>query len=424
MLGGEYCLLGKKPMLAFNRWLLFKILAATLCVVGLTSLLLIYFIPAPQATVTIATAPKGGYFEYYGHRYQQIFARAHVNLDVRLTKGSPENLNLLKDRTSGVQVGFVAGGISDGKHEPELLSLGTIQYFPFWIFYSSIEPIDRLSQLKGKRIAVGPVGSGTRQQAERILGIADITSKNATLLPFANEAAVDALRNGNVDVVFILGTPNTPAIEDLLRIPGVRLMSFPRAEAFTRIFPDLVRLVLPEGVIDFNRNIPPNDVTLLGTATRVLVRSDLHPGIVNLLLQTMVEAHGEAGIFQRAGEFPIPSDPEYPMAASALDFYKSGPSFLQRHLPLWTVTHVQRLFALSLAAAAICFPLFNFAPRLYGWFSQIKINNLYCRLRAVEKELQAELAVPRLVALQTDLENIDHGASILPMRHSDLFFLI
>jgi hypothetical protein len=199
-------------------------------------------------------------------------------------------------------------------------------------------------------------------------------------------------------------------------------MSIPRAEAFTRIFPDLVRLVLPEGVIDFDRNIPPIDVTLIAVTNRLLIRSDLHPEIVYLLLQTMIEEHGQPGLFQRAGEFPTQTDPEYPMAASAADFYKNGPSFLQRHLPLWMVTHVQRLLAVSLAAAAIFFPLFNFAPRLYLWFLQSHINNLYRRLRAVEKDLKAELVAAQVVALQTDLESIDRAASILPMRHSDLFF--
>jgi hypothetical protein len=46
---------------------------------------------------------------------------------------------------------------------------------------------------------------------------------------------------------------------------------------------------------------------------------------------------------------------------------------------------------------------------------------LYRRLRIVEKESQAELTVTQAVALQTELENINQAASILPMRHSDLF---
>jgi hypothetical protein len=76
------------------------------------------------------------------------------------------------------------------------------------------------------------------------------------------------------------------------------------AEAYTSIFPELVRLELPKGVIDIDRIIPPNDVPLIGTTSKVLVRSDIHPEIVNLLLQTMVETHRGQETFQRSGEFP------------------------------------------------------------------------------------------------------------------------
>jgi TRAP-type uncharacterized transport system substrate-binding protein len=124
------------------------------------------------------------------------------------------------------------------------------------------------------------VGSGSRLSAEQILGKAGVNSENVTFLPFAASNAVEALNDGKVDVVWIAGSADAPAISSLLRNPSVRLMSFPRAEAFTRIFPDLVRLVLPQGVIDIDLDIPPNDVTLIGTTAKVLVRDDLHPQIV------------------------------------------------------------------------------------------------------------------------------------------------
>ncbi len=342
-------------------------------------------------------------------------------LEVRQSTGSIENLRLLQDAGSGVQIAFIYGGVSDGEHAPGLLSLGLIYKNPFWIFYSSAEPLDRLSQLKGKRIAVGPVGSAVRKAAEQVLGTDGVTAATATFLPIGGTMAVDALRDGKVDAYWIASAPELPAVQNMLRMPNVRLMSFARAEALTRIFPDLVRLELPQGVFDIAANISPNDISLIATAVRVLIRDDLHPQIVNLLLQTMIKEHGGPGIFQRAGEFPTPTDPEYPMAASAIDFYKNGPSFLQRHLPLWLTIHVQRAIAVLVTVMAIGLPLFSFAPKLYLWFVKAYTAKLYRRLRIVEKELQAELTVPQAVALQTELESIDQAASILPMRHSDLF---
>jgi TRAP-type uncharacterized transport system substrate-binding protein len=196
-------------MLAFNRWHLFKLLAAMLCIAGVSWLALSYFMPALPSTVTMATAFKGTSFDYYGGRYRDAFARSQVKLELRETGGTEENLSLLQNPSSGVQIAFVYGGISNGESAPGLLSLGIIYRTPFWIFYSSNEPLDRLSQLRGKRIAVGPMGSGVRLIADKVFGTDGVTAATATFLPYTGAAAVDALKDGKVDAVWISSTPDT-----------------------------------------------------------------------------------------------------------------------------------------------------------------------------------------------------------------------
>lgn len=305
-----------------------------------------------------------------------------------------------------------------------MLSLGRINYQLFWVFYRATETFDELAQLKGKSIAVGPVGSGTQVVAAKILGVSGVNADTATLLPLAGQKAVKALNDGEADVIFLAFAPDAPVIQSLLRDPKVRLMSFPRGEALTRIFPFLVRLVLPQGVIDFEKNIPANDVPLIGTTNAVLVRNDIHPALIGLLAQALKETHSEAGLFQRVEEFPTQIDPEYLVAAGAIDFYKNGPSLLYQYLPFQIVTYVRRLLAVSLAGIAVFLPLFNYAPKLYLWFVRERMSKIYRRLRIIEKELQTELTAPRVKALQRDLADIDQVASSLwvPMRHSGLFF--
>ena len=167
-------------------------------------------------------------------------------------------------------------------------------------------------------------------------------------------------------------------------------MSFPTAEAFTIIFPELVRLVLPRGVIDLDRNIPPTDVPLIGTTTKVLVRSDLHPEIVQLLLQAMVEAHGARAIFQRSNEFPNSTDTEYPVAPAAIDFYKNGPSYMQRHVPLWLSVHAQRAIAVLVAAIALGYPLVRFLPLFYNWIARRRLFYWYAKLKALEASFDGD----------------------------------
>jgi TRAP-type uncharacterized transport system substrate-binding protein len=410
-------------MLGYSRRQLFKGLVAAVGVLSIVSLALIYFLPSPPSKVVMATAFKGGAFEYYGRQYRDVFARFHIELEPRETAGADENIKLLLDPNSDVEIALVVGGVSDGKHAPGLLSLGTIYNNPFWLFYSSNEAFDRLSQFKGKRIAVGPVGSGTRLSAEHILGKGGVNSETATLLPFAATAAVEALNDGKVDAVWILGTPEASAIQSLLHNPNVRLMSFPNAEAFTIIFPDLVRLVLPRGVIDIDRNIPANDVPLIGTTAKVLVRGDLHPEIVQLLLQTMVELHGGRQIFQRSGEFPSATDTEYPVASAAIDFYKNGPSFMQRHVPLWLSVHAQRAIAVLVAAIALGLPTARLLPLAYNWIMRRRLFYWYAQLKALEASFDGPMA-KHLSEKRAEIERIEEAVSHIsfPLTFSDQLY--
>jgi TRAP-type uncharacterized transport system substrate-binding protein len=410
-------------MLGYSRRQLFKGLAAAAGVVSIVSLVLIYFLPSPPSKVVMATAFKGGVNEYYGRQYREVFARFHIELELRETAGAGENVKLLLDPNSDVEIAFVAGGISDGKHAPGLLSLGTVFNLPYWMFYSSNEPFDRLSQLKGKRIAVGPAGSGTRISAEQILGKGGVNSETATLLPFAAATAVEALNDGKVDAVWILGSPDSPSVHSLLQNPNVRLMSFPNAEAFTIIFPDLVRLVLPRGVIDIDRNIPPDDVPLMGSTSKVLVRSDVHPEIVQLLLQTMVEVHGGRGIFQRSGEFPNSTDTEYPVAPAAIDFYKNGPSFMQRHVPLWLSVHAQRAIAVLVAAIALGLPTARLLPLAYNWITRRRLFYWYAQLKALEASFDGPIS-KHLSEKKAEIERIEEAVSHIsfPLTFSDQLY--
>jgi NMT1-like family len=260
--------------------------------------------------------------------------------------------------------------------------------------------------------------------SEKILGIGGVNYENTTLLTLAAQDAVNALNDGNIDAVFLSFAPDSPILPSLLKNPNVRALSFTGAEALTRIFPFLVRLVLPRGVIDYENKIPVADVIIIATTNVVLVRQGIHPALIDLLAQTIMEAHNESGLFQKVGDFPTQTDPEFPIAQSARDFYKNGPSFLDRYLPFWMTNYAQRIIAVLVAVIAIILPLFNYMPRLYRWLVRERVLKLYRRLRIVDKGLQTELTASQVIGFQDELENIDRAASLLgiPTRFSDLLF--
>jgi TRAP-type uncharacterized transport system substrate-binding protein len=413
-------------MLGFNRWHLFTGLVAIFCIVGMSWLALDYLVPAPPSKFIIATGTINQTNDTVGQRYQEILARSGVKVERRFTNGSSDNLKLLNDPASGIQVGIVQGGVGSGNQSPDLLSLGRIAYQYFWIFYRATETLDDPRQLKGQRIALGLEGSGSRVVAEKLLGISGVTSENTTLLAFGSQSAVEALNNGKIDALIAVIAPDSPMLSSLLNNPNVRVMNLARAEALTRIFPFLVRLVLPQGAFDFEKNLPATDVTIVATTLNVLVRKEIHPALIDLLARTILEAHSTPGLFQKASDFPTLTDPEYPVAQNAIDFYKNGPTFLNRYLPFWMTTYVTRLLALLTTVVAIAIPVFSLAPKTYRGLVSFRLNQMYRRLRAIDASLHNEIATTDISLLETELASIDRSIHLLgvPMLHSDLFFNI
>ena len=409
-------------MLGFTRWHVFKMLAAILCVAGLTWLGMAYLIPAPPSQISIATSPQGEHYHILGTRYQGILSGTDIKVDLRLTDGAKENLRLLNDANSGIQIGFMQGGISNSRLAPDLISLGRLDHQIFWLFYPTGETITDLTQLKGKRIGLGAEGSGDRIVCEKILAVAGITYDNSTLVTVPSEHVINNLDSGGIDAVFRTFSPDSPILHTLLRGPQYRLMNFSEAEALTRIFPYLVRLVLPRGAIDLQRKLPIADTTLVATTNVLMVRKGVHPAIVDLLAIAISQAHSSPGLFHKVGEFPTETDPEYPMSQGARDFYKNGPTFLNWYLPFWMTNYAQRVIAVLVAVIAIVVPVFNYVPKLFLWFIHDRIRRLYRRLRIVDNALLAGVGASEMKVLQAELESIVRAANIVPMRSSELFF--
>ena len=409
-------------MLGFTRWHVFKMLAAILCVAGLTWLGMAYLIPAPPSHITITTSPQGEHYHILGTRYQGILSGTDIKVDLRLTDGAKENLRLLNDANSGIQIGFMQGGISNSRLAPDLISLGRLDHQIFWLFYPTGETITDLTQFRGKRIGLGAEGSGDRTVCEKILAVAGITYDNTTLVTVPSEHVINNLDSGGIDAVFRTFSPDSPILDALLRGPQYRLMNFSEAEALIRIFPYLVRLVLPRGAIDLQRKLPTADTTLVATTNVLMVRKGVHPAIVDLLAIAISQAHSSPGLFHKVGEFPTETDPEYPMSQGARDFYKNGPTFLNWYLPFWMTNYAQRVIAVLVAVIAIVVPVFNYVPKLFLWFIHDRIRRLYRRLRIVDNALLAGVGASEMKALQAELESIVRAANIVPMRSSELFF--
>ena len=383
--------------------------------------------PAPPRQLSITTGSESGAYYLFAQRYAEILARNGVTLEIKTSAGSYENLERIAKGEA--DVALVQGGIQaakTGDDDRAPLSLGSVSYEPVWVFYRSGRNLDKLHQLAGKRLAVGAEGSGVRGLALQLLAANEIPSDSSLLLPLAGLKAAEALQQGKIDAAFIIAASEAPVVQVLLRSPGVKVMSFSQADAYTRRFPFLSKIVLPQGVIDLVHDNPPQDTTLLATTANLLVSENLHPALASLLLQAMGEVHGKNGFFQAAGEFPAYKDHSFKLADDARRHYQSGPPFLQRYLPFWIAVLVERLFVLLLPLFALLLPLLRIAPAIYTWRVRSKIFRCYGDLKFLENDLRQHYQPAQHLEYLERLDGIEAEANRrnIPLAFSDLLYTL
>ena len=384
--------------------------------------------PAPPDSLVMSTGAPGGAYEAFAARYKPILAAQGIELRERPSAGAVENLRRLLDPKEEVDVGMVQGGLGFGTDAEGLVSLGSFYHEPLWVFYRGKETLDQLVTLKGRRIAIGAEGSGTRRLALELLEASGVpqNDKRTTFVPISGLAAVAALAQGKVDAVFLVGPAQSGAVWSALYTPDVRLMSFVQGEAYVRRFPYLARLVLPRGGIDLQRDIPAADVELVAPMATIVARDGTHPALIDLLLQAAVQVHGGAGLFQRPGEFPNARQVDFPLSKEADRFYKSGTRLFQRYMPFWLATLIERTLVLLIPLVAIVLPVMRFAPVLYGWRARSRVYKWYGQLKFLERELDEDPAARSRADWLAELERIeDHVHRVAtPLAFANLLYTL
>lgn len=346
---------------------------------------------APPHTLTITCGPPGSSYERYAQRYQQILGSNGVTVKILPSAGSVQNLERLADPQFSVDVGFVQTGESsdDVRTGRQLFSLGSIAHQPLFIFYRSPTPVNLLSGFIGKKLAVGPPGSGTRTLAQILLETNGVSpGASTTFLNLDSDEAGRELIDGKIDAVFLMGdSASLQTMKTLLHAPGVQLFDFVQADAYTRRFTFLTKLQLPQGSIDLGKNIPAHDVNLVGPTVELVSRAKLHPALSDLLLEAAREVHGKPNLLQHRNEFPTPLEHDFRISAEATRYYQSGKKFLYRSLPFWLASLINRIVVAFVPMVLVLVPGLKLIPTAYKWRIQLHIYRWYRGLLRLEREL-------------------------------------
>lgn len=401
--------------------------------------------PAPPDTITMTVGPAGSTFWATAEKYRTILARNRVKLILLPSDGSLDNLRKLNDPNFDIDVGFVQGGVATPASQAvasgpvgatgtdlsssRLVSLGSMFYVPVVVFYRG-QPIRLLSELRGKRIAVGSVGSGTRQLALTLLKANGIEPGDASRTNFetlSGEDAARALEAGTIDAAFLTGDSATVrTMAHLLRSNGIRLYDFQQSDAYVRRFGYLNGLELPMGVFDLGKNMPDHPIHLVAPTVELVARETLHPALSDLLIEAAREVHGGSSLLQKANEFPAPLAHDFRLSDDASRYYKSGKSFLYRSLPFWLASLMDRILVIVVPLVVILVPGARLVPMLYGWRVRSRIYRWYGALITIERGALGDCAEHERDALLNRLDQIEAAVNRMkmPLAFADQFYVL
>jgi len=389
---------------------------------GLLCVLAAYWVvrSQPPRTIVITTGPDGSSFQRWAVQYQTQLATRGVRLEIQTSAGSLENLQRLQAHDSHIDIGFVSGGIAKEENLKGLVSLGSVAYQPLMVFHRSPVAITRLSELAGKRIAIGVEGSATRALALTLLQANGITGAPTVFVDEDAGAAATDLLAAKLDAVFMMGdSASSQTLRSLARSPDVQLFSFTQADAYVRKNAYLNKITLPQGSIDLGKNLPAQDVLLVGPTVELVARKNLNSALSDLLIEVAQTVHRNASLLQKRGEFPAPLEHEIPLSKDALNYYKNGQGYFPKLVDDFVLASVLNHTLIAIVPLIlILIPAVRYLPVVYRLGIQLRFYRWYRPLLRLERDAFGPLSPDRVQELLIELDQIEIGVSHLKVPAS------
>ena len=391
-----------KELLGWVKTARFFGLISLILLIGIVGLTL-YIKPFPPKSTYLATGQDGTSYQIAGDNFQQSFKRRGLTLELVPTSGLIEGLKGLDSKKSKVDASFLTAGTEAAEKHPNLVSLGSIQYAPIWIFYKgdTIQTTDPFEYFSNKKIAIGPAGNITNKIFRNLYELNQQSAPSADSileLPFAQ--AADLLLAGKIDAAFIVDDFRSETIQKLLADRSIKVLNFPLADAYIKKRPFLQKLVIPRGSIHLDSIYPSEDITILASTTILLVEKDMHPALQwAYLLAAQAFGRRSDVFFSKADFFPKNLDQSYPLSPIASRFYANGIPDIFSYLPLWLASLIENIWAYVLAFIMIVYPVYRMtvAARLFP--SEHLMNEMFIHLRELDEAILAAVSKDELPAI-------------------------
>ncbi len=266
--------------------------------------------------LNIGTGGTAGTYYPIGGAVAEILNKeiSGMSASAQSTGGSVANINMLKE--GSIDLAFVQNDIAyyamhgtemfEGKQVDGLQGIAAL--YPETCQFITLDKtgIKSIKDLKGKRVAVGPAGSGAEANARQILEAYGITYDNIEVQYLSFSEAASALKDGNVDAAFLTAGFPTASVQDIASQNAVRLLPVEDAVADKLIakYPFYTKTVVPKGTYaGFDEDVPTLSVMAMLVANKD-VGEDLGYQITKAIftdLQRLQEAHAVGKYITKEG---------------------------------------------------------------------------------------------------------------------------
>jgi len=389
----------------FTEWPLFLMMAG-----GITMLLFISD-PLPPRNVYMAVGQQGSSFEQLGNKFKRYFEAEGITLHFVYTDGNTETMQNVSNPKSNVTAAFALAGMSSKFHHPNLQTLGSIEYVPLWLFHrgKELDTSSVLAAFGSKKVAIGPVGSGTSILTDRLLSLTSLNIDNLqNFVHMGSAQATQQIIDGEVFAMFIADAENGPNLQRLLKHEDIHPFNFEYAQAISKKLPLLIPVVLPKGSLDLKTRRPAKDVNMLATTATLLIKKDTHPAIQHIFMVSAEYISRDLEpLFSNPDFFPAYLDRSFPLSPIAHRYYERGAPVLMDKLPLWVVSYLDKIWLLLVGSFAIIFPIAKLFPNYRRNRAVLIISNAYVALLDIERLAVATNSVIKLRALLLRLEELN-----------------
>jgi len=351
------------------------------------------FQPAMPDRIVLLTGPEDSTYHHLGTRYAEQLRKDGLEVEVVETAGAFDNLQRLAGGEVAVAFAPSIGERFEdtGIESADLVALASVGLQPLWLFHRSDAKIERITDLKGRRVAAGGTGSVSDYLARALFGLNGIDGsvEIRSIAGQEPDVLVDEIVSSAVDAIFLTGGTGTPTVKALLDADDVTIMSFDRAQAYATKDPGVTDLLAPEGIFDMARNFPPEDTHLLSATSCLVAHEDLNATVVRMILRAAESVSERAEEFVTPLRFPSSENVSLPLDATARRYFDQGKKGLGKRIPYSVIRYLNHLGSFVLPLLILVVVLLKVLPMVIKFWFKFQMQRRMIQLGDVEKRYAA-----------------------------------